>query len=126
MSLGGIVDAGADPTQTALREIEEEVGLSIKPKDLEFVSLNRYNHRWPSYHKRARNIIYHYLVELPSRYAPLQLQRSEVADAEFITVRQARRLIHQHRLIRLGRIEPRYAMYEHLLDAVEQRIAAHN
>ena len=125
ISLGGIVDAGEDPAQTAVREIEEEVGLAVRRKDLQFISINRYNHHWPSYHKRARNIIYHYLVEIPNRYSPLQLQRKEVADAEFISLHQARRLLRRHYLARVGRVEPRYAMYGHLLDAVEDRLNQH-
>ncbi|HEY6736485.1 MAG TPA: NUDIX domain-containing protein [Candidatus Saccharimonadia bacterium] len=124
LSLSGIVDAGEHPQDTALRELEEEVGLVAKPSELELISVNRYNHRWPSLHARARNIMYHYLVQLPHRYVPLQLQRSEVAEAQFVSLSTARQLIRQHQLAHLGRLEPRYAMYAFLLDAVGQRLAA--
>lgn len=123
ISLGGIVDAGEKPEVTAERELYEELGLQIHASQLEFISLNRYNHRWPSYHKRTRNIIYHYLIEIPDRYAPLQLQRSEVAEAHFLTLRETWRLIHRRRLAQFGRLEPKYAMYSHLLEQVEQRLA---
>lgn len=122
ISLGGIVDAGENPLLTAARELYEEVGLHVGPHELELLSINRYNHRWPSLHKTARNIMYHYAIELPDREVPLQLQRSEVAEAQFISLAEARRLVRRHRLKRLGRIEGKYHMYSALLDEISRRL----
>ena len=115
LSLGGLVDAGETPEAAAIRELYEEVGLIVQPEQLKLVSVARYNRRWPRLHKTARNIMYHYLVELPNRDVPMQLERHEVAAAEFIPVRDAWHLVHQHTLRRLGRISGRYRMYDHLL-----------
>lgn len=122
ISLGGIVEAGEEPLQTAVRELHEELGLKIKPQALQLTSVSRYNHRWPRYHKLTRNVIYHYLLELPSANVAIQLQRSEVSEATFMSLHDAKRLVKRHWLPHFGRLEGKYAMYEHLLQMVESRL----
>ena len=36
---GGVIDAGESPKQAALREVKEEVGLSLTPEDTQFVGV---------------------------------------------------------------------------------------
>jgi isopentenyl-diphosphate Delta-isomerase len=124
ISLGGIVDSGETPAATALRELHEELGLSATAKRLELLSINRYNRYWPSYRRTTRNIVYHYGIEMPTARVPLHIQRSEVAEARFLTLASARQLVHKHQWPGFGRLEAKYAMYEHLLDEIEQRLTS--
>jgi isopentenyl-diphosphate delta-isomerase len=122
ISMGGIIDTGETPEHAAVRELREELGLRITPAQLIPAGTYRYNHRWPTYRKIARNVIYTYLVELPNEHVRLYLQEKEVASAEFISLRRAKWLLRHHRIMRLGRLEPRYGTYRKLLALVEARL----
>ncbi|HSX02985.1 MAG TPA: HAD-IA family hydrolase [Candidatus Saccharimonadia bacterium] len=123
VSAGGAVDAGESPTAAAVRELREELGLLVSPRDLEFVGLARYNHHLPAIDRHAKVVLYSYLLRVDDAAMPLQLQPGEVSAAEFLGWPRAVSLVQQHALRRLGRLVPSYAYYRRMLLLVDQRRA---
>lgn len=123
ISVGGGVDKDELPEEAMLREVHEELGLKVSRAQLRFIGIRKYSHAWPHYHKISRCFIYTYLIKLPDHQVSLALQSSEVMDARFISIREAKRLIKSGRIKSFGRLEPTYQYYKQLLRAAEQELA---
>jgi len=123
-SVGGFVDAGEAPEQTAIREVREELGLNLGHDDLDFAGVFRLRRQWPALHKKGRTFSYVYIAVLPSHEIDLTLQPEEVTSAEFISTHQLASLIRRHRIKSLGRLEPTYRYYRAILSAAERRMRA--
>lgn len=75
---GGSVVAGEDELTSAVRELEEELGIKAAPEQMEFVLCIR--------HRGA--FCYIYLVHTDVPVEKMILQESEVAAAEWLTVEE--------------------------------------
>lgn len=125
ISCGGFVDAGEAPEQAAVRELKEELGLSVRQRDLQLLEIRRRNHAWPSKKKHGRAFIYCYAVGLPDHAFDLtSLQTEEVEWARFIPLRKARRLVRLGRIKKFGRINPYPKFYGSMLKQVSQLLKA--
>ncbi|HSX00656.1 MAG TPA: NUDIX domain-containing protein [Candidatus Saccharimonas sp.] len=119
--VGGVMNAGETPAAAAVRELREETGISAKQSQLSPLGTTPYHHRWPRYHRHLRVFTHSYLLKLPAVPAHLTLQPSEVDDAWFISLAQARQLLRRHTLSRLGRLLGRYSYYGWLLHQLPHR-----
>jgi isopentenyl-diphosphate Delta-isomerase len=115
IGLGGVVDAGESPAAAAVRELREELGIKATQSQLRYLGTTPYHHRWPHYHKHVRVFTHSYALELPTVPAHLQLQAQEVANAWFIPLSSAQRLLQRHSLKPLGQLLGRYRYYHWLL-----------
>ncbi len=116
ISCGGFVDAGETPEIAAVRELKEELGIHISTQELSLLEVRRKNHAWPRTKRYDRTFLYCYAVCLPDHHMSLShLQKEEVESAQFLTFREANRLITRHHIQGLGRIEPLYGFYRTLL-----------
>jgi 8-oxo-dGTP pyrophosphatase MutT (NUDIX family) len=113
---GGFVDTGEFPEQTAIRELQEETGITLTVNDLIFLGTTRYNHHWKSgkHAKLSRSIIYNYTALLPHEHNHVAAQTSETEWVGFIPAKSALWLLHRGRLIRYGRLIPTLAYYRKL------------
>ena len=87
LSAGGHVDTGETFAQTAVLETQEEIGLAIHEKDLEWVGEERENKVFstnPSYHNNELSAIY--ILKSEQAFENLQLQQSEVAGTTRMTL----------------------------------------
>lgn len=84
ISAAGHVSAGEEPIVSALREMEEEIGLSVKQEDLEFLEIRKVR----AVHKKIKNneFYYVYLLKLDSDINKLTLQKEEVAKIQFLSI----------------------------------------
>lgn len=81
---GGMVDKGESPLQAGIREVEEEVGLSISSEDAAFYSA--------IYRKSTRYESYQFVFRITSRFdsasQSIVLQASEIDAYEWVTKEQ--------------------------------------
>lgn len=82
ISSAGHIPAGIEPLPSAVRELEEELGVFIEAEDLQFL----FNNSEPYFSESHidREIAYIYLLKVPKE-TPLLLQQSEVADVKWIS-----------------------------------------
>ncbi|MEQ8219604.1 MAG: NUDIX domain-containing protein [Arenibacter sp.] len=85
VSVAGHIGAGEDVTESAIREVKEEIGLKILSKDLQKIGVFQYSYQ---HHKDLLDCEFHhtFLCELKVPLAKLEMQKSEVADLSLITM----------------------------------------
>lgn len=85
VSVAGHIGAGEDVTESAIREVEEEIGLEITNEDLNKIGVFKYSHQ---HHKDLLDCEFHhtFLCELKVPLAKLEMQKSEVADLNLVSV----------------------------------------
>lgn len=117
IGVGGFVDSGELPEETAVREVKEETGLDIATGDLIFMGTVRYNHRWKfrQRQKITRAIIYNYAVRLPHEHNYAVAQPGEVEWVGFIPPRSVLWLIRKGSSRRLGHLSPIYGYYRKMM-----------
>lgn len=84
ISCAGHVDLNEDPKTSALRELKEELGLTVDPQNLKFRNIEREQ-------KSSQNFIenefcYIYLLKFDGAANTLVLQKEEVTQAQFFTI----------------------------------------
>jgi len=94
ISAAGHVAAGDTPIDTAVREIAEELGVTVKPKQLQLLfTIPQQSHR-PDYINNEWNDVY--LIRTDLDVDALTLQKEETAAVKFVSVDELRRLIEHH------------------------------
>lgn len=116
-TMGGISGAGETPEQTLKRELQEEMGLNLRPQHVTRLFTWRYNHYIPTYGLHTRALVHTFVIVVPHP-EPLRLQASEVADARYLSLREARRFVNFGRSP-LGEISHAHQYYLRLLDSAQ-------
>ena len=75
---GGVVDSGELPINAAYRECKEELGIDIKPEEIQFMLSI----------KRPKMFVDVYLIERDIDLADIVMQESEVADVKWFTTEE--------------------------------------
>ena len=84
ISAAGHVDAGEEPIVAALREMKEEIGLSVKQGDLEFFEIRKVQ---AIYKEIVNNEFdYVYFLKFDGDINELALQEEEVAKIQFLSI----------------------------------------
>ncbi|HEX8182638.1 MAG TPA: NUDIX domain-containing protein [Candidatus Saccharimonadales bacterium] len=78
---GGGLHRREDKTSGLLREVREEIGLTLQSADIEFLRSELYRSRG------LRFMCHYYTVQLPQKPA-LDLQRFEITDASWVNPKQ--------------------------------------
>jgi protein-tyrosine-phosphatase/isopentenyldiphosphate isomerase len=92
LSFGGIVNAGESPDAAIQRELFEELGIRKEKASFEPILVSKQSHYLPRYGSHVRDFVHVFLVQIPDD-ARFKLQRSEVADARWFTLRKMRQLL---------------------------------
>lgn len=84
ISVAGHVKSGEEPIISALREIKEEIGLSVKQENLEFFKIRKVK----AVYKKIKNneFYYVYFLKFNDDIKKLVLQKEEVAKIQFISI----------------------------------------
>lgn len=118
ITMGGHVDSGETPESATLREISEELGITVRPDQLKLLQIYKQSRYHPRYKRNARSFTYTYHAELESPQPAFSIQKSEVARVALLSPKQARKLVAKHRLRGLGKLNYTYAFYRYLLAEV--------
>ena len=90
VSVGGHIKHGDTPIDTAVREIEEEIGISVNSERLTLLGTMVTRNEMQS------EYWYVYRYELPAE-APLKAHPDEVAELKFVTLAELARMIHDQK-----------------------------
>lgn len=112
ISLGGGMDTGETPLQTASRETYEELGLQVAEKDFRPLFVYRQVSYHPHYRKQSKAHIYIYALTLPMSSPHFRLQPEEVAEVRLLSKRQVKHLLNTHRMTNFGRLAWGYKLYQ--------------
>ena len=85
ISAAGHVGAGEDPVEAAIRETKEELGLSIKKEDLEFIMIRNLSLNYSSTITN-REFQYAYLLRFDGDIGTLKAQEEEVQEIKFVSI----------------------------------------
>jgi isopentenyldiphosphate isomerase len=89
ISVAGHVSAGEQPIQAALREIKEEIGLSVKESDLSFFKIIKHK----SIFRDIKNneFYYVYFLKFDEDINHLKLQKEEVQKIKFVSLTELKK-----------------------------------
>ncbi len=82
---GGSVVAGEEPLNSAVRELEEEMGLTVAQEELQYCLMVR----------RKDSFCYIYLLKKDIRTEELVLQECEVADVQWLSLQEIDKMIEE-------------------------------
>lgn len=122
ISMGGYVDAGEMPMEAAVRELKEELGLVVSPKDLKLIEVGKASTYRPSYKTTSRVIGHVYHLKLKEENPKLDIQKKEVDEVFFLTKRQIQQLVKRRSLKPFGRLSYAQNYYERITKQVFDRI----
>ena len=94
LSVAGHISAGEEPLVSALREIEEEIGLSAKKEDLEFFKIIKYQDVF--HNVKINNFIYVYTYWFDGDINNLKVQEEEVQGIQFIPMAEIEKGLKTH------------------------------
>lgn len=100
---GGVVDAGETSLQGALRESREELGININKNKIELLLS----------FKREQGFVDVWLVKEDLDINKLILQKDEVSDVRWVSVKELKRLIDEERFVSSVRLY--YNLFTNLL-----------
>lgn len=93
LSVAGHVVAGDNAINTAITECQEEIGIKIEEKELEFLFDIKYNEELEDGYFRRREFIKVFLVNLDIEIDKLKLQKEEVDEIKLIYYKDLEREI---------------------------------
>lgn len=117
ISVAGHISAGETPVEGALREIREEIGLTVRENELEYLTTIRMEYPYPKFGWTNREHCYVYLLKKDLDPDALALQKEEVEQVRFFTPEEFSELIMADR----GVIVPFENYYDMILDAIVKK-----
>jgi ADP-ribose pyrophosphatase YjhB (NUDIX family) len=110
------VNAGERPERAILREVQEELGLTLDETQLQFLQKAKVNHT--SKKRTSRFFQYSYAICVPKERLRLVINPRETTQAFLISEKELRKALRVHRIKNMGRISSLYAYWTFLLDSI--------
>lgn len=90
VSVAGHIGSGESPIRSALREIDEEIGLHVSKDDLEFIAIHL-SEKEPAPGLLDNEFHHIYISKLNTPLKKLKLQEEEVADIKLFSIQYLKR-----------------------------------
>lgn len=97
ISSAGHIQAGAQVMESALRELQEELGIEAEPSDLEFIGTHRAGYEKEFYGRmfRDREQMNVFLFKKPVDISRLHLQEEEVESVEWVRLEDLKNMVYE-------------------------------
>ena len=97
ISSAGHIQAGAQVMESALRELQEELGIEAVPSDLEFIGTHRAGYEKEFYGRmfRDREQMNVFLFKKPVDISRLHLQEEEVESVEWVRLEDLKNMVYE-------------------------------
>ena len=90
ISIGGHITKGKKPKETAIREVEEEIGLKIEDKDLKKIDRKKMSLILPDLNFYNNEFVTIYLLKFDGSISSFRFQDQEVKSVKFIPIDKLR------------------------------------
>lgn len=117
ISAGGGVDAGELPEQAIIREIHEELGLVISPKQLRYLGKTKMHQRTKRFNSNF--YLYSYAVCIPKQDLHFAIETEETSAEFLITKTKLKKALRVHRIKHMGKITRLNTYWNFLLDSIQ-------
>ncbi len=125
ITLGGLVDAGEEPLNAALRETKEELGIALERNQIAALEVKRANVYYPSLRKHVRTIKHVYVAKLHADQMLFSPQASEVASVGIMTLAEVQELVRRSRLKPFGQLSQAQSAYDDIIRHIAKKIKRH-
>ena len=116
VSAAGHILAGEEVIISALREVEEEIGLKLEKKDLEFIDILRTHVKANDFENNE--FAYLYLYKFEGNISKLVLQEEEVQEIKFFPIEEIEEKLKSNPEI----FTPYPSVFKRILEEVRKRI----
>ncbi|MEX1995397.1 MAG: NUDIX domain-containing protein [Candidatus Saccharimonadales bacterium] len=120
VSIGGGVSAGEEPTQAAVRELNEELGIEVDQNDLKKLGVWKVPKVVPEYNKESREFSHTYLLQKDLMINDLSLEKKEVAQVAWRSLEELRAEIEDDKLYKNWVPHPKQ-YYLEVMNFIEER-----
>lgn len=119
ISSAGHIQAGAGVMESALREMEEELGIAAQPEDLEFIGTHQAGYEKEFYGRmfRDREQMNVFLYKKPVDIADLHLQEEEVESVQWVPLEELKNMVYERSV--------RSCIYQSEFDIVREYLKSH-
>ena len=97
ISSAGHMQAGAGVMESALRELQEELGIEAAPEDLEFICTHKAGYEKEFYGRmfRDRELMHVFLYNRPVEIEKLHLQEEEVESVHWVPLEELKNMVYE-------------------------------
>lgn len=121
LSMGGVMASGETPEKALLREVHEELGISLDIAHVQKLFVWEYNYHLPHYGFHTHCFTHTYIARIPER-VKFTVQASEVAEARIFSIEQVR-VMNENNKSTGGNIIPTHAYNQRILEAIQMALA---
>lgn len=119
ISAAGHVAAGEDPTEAALREMEEEIGLKTDKRDLIFLGIRKIKeYQGASFDNREH--AYVFIFRFDGKLSDLKLQKEEVEELKFIPLDEFEREVKDTKTA--SKYVPHGKLFDEVIEAIRKQL----
>jgi len=120
ISIGGHITSGKNQKETAIREVEEEIGLKIKNKDLKKVGIKKMSLILPNLNFFNNEFVTIYLLKFEGNISSFRFQEQEVKSVKFIPIEKLESNLKNSKLYK--KFVPHRKYYFYIIEKVKREL----
>lgn len=120
ISIGGHITSGKKSKETAIREVEEEIGLKIKNKDLKKIGTKKMSLILPDLNFYNNEFITIYLLKFDDNISSFRFQDEEVKSVKFIPIEKLKSDLKNPKLYK--KFVPHGKYYFYIIEKIKKEL----